>query len=100
MLTRYTQELTFFLISNSLFPVVLSCSIGNILISGHANVVLDLLPYCETIRSQEPVFKEELRAQIKNYMEIMSPPCDGIAWEAMKALLRVILFNMHHTGKS
>ncbi len=94
----YTR-IDLFLISKSLLPFTLSCSTGNITISDHANVSLDLLPYYDNSRTprwrfnnsllQDQVFKDRLRAEIKFYIDtnVLTAPSAGTAWDAMKAYL-------------
>jgi len=83
-----------------LLPATLSCVIDSILLTDHATVRLQMTPYQETERSQiwrfnssllhDVGFKEDLRAQIRLYLETNVPtaPSAIVAWEAMKAFLR------------
>lgn len=77
------SKIDFFLISVSLLPATMSCSIDSILLTDHAMVRLDMIPFQETVRSQiwrfnssllrDAEFKEELRAQIRLYLEMNVP---------------------------
>ena len=94
------SRIDLFLISRGFLQSVISCSIGSILVSDHALVNLEVLPFSDRIRMprwrfnssllQESEFKEALRNQIKEYLELNEPtaPSAGIAWEALKAVLR------------
>lgn len=94
----------FFLISSSLLPATLSCLIDSILVTDHTMVRLQMTPYQETERSQmwrfnssllqDVRFKEDLRAQIRLYLETNVPtaPSAIVAWEAMKAFLRAYIY--------
>ena len=94
------SRIDFFLISSSLLPATLSCLIDSILLTDHAMVRLQMTPYQETERSQmwrfnssllqDVGFKEDLRAQIRLYVETNVPtaPSAIVAWEAMKAFIR------------
>ena len=89
-----------FLISKALTSSAMGCEIGNILISDHAWVGLDLLPQSERRKSyrwrlnssllQDSVNVEWLRTELNNYLEInwQSVSSAGVAWEALKAVIR------------
>lgn len=78
----------------------MGCEIGNILISDHAWVGLDMLPQSERRKSyrwclkssllQDPENVEWLRTKLINYLEINwhSVSSTGVAWEAVKAVIR------------
>uniref|UniRef100_A0A3B4Z9Q3 exodeoxyribonuclease III n=1 Tax=Stegastes partitus TaxID=144197 RepID=A0A3B4Z9Q3_9TELE len=94
------SRIDFFLISKALTSSAVNCEIGNILISDHAWVSLDLLPQSERRKSyrwrlnssllQDPVNVAWLRTEINNYLEInwKSVSSAGVAWEALKAVIR------------
>ncbi len=94
------SRIDFFLISKALTSSTMGSDIGNILISDHAWVGLDLLPQSERRKSyrwrlnssllQDPVNVEWLRTELKNYLEInwQSVSAAGVAWEALKAVIR------------
>lgn len=94
------SRIDFFLISKSLISSAMGCLIGNIIISDHAWVGLDLLPQWERRRSyrwrlnssllQDPVNIEWLKTELNDYLEInwSSVSSTGVAWEALKAVLR------------
>lgn len=94
------SRIDFFLISKTLIPSAIGCVIGNIVISDHASVCLNLLPKSEMRHScrwrlnssllQVPTTTEWLRAQLNYYVEDnwSSVSSVGVAWEALKAVLR------------
>lgn len=94
------SRIDFLLISTQLISSTVDSCIESILISDHALVRLVMTPYQEMIRTRtwrfnasllrDLSFKEELRAQIKIYLETNVPTAPSVitAWEAMKAFLR------------
>lgn len=95
----------------------MSCAIGNILISDHAIITLDLVPINDMIKSpkwrfnssilQDDGFKAMLKTQIELFIKtnVASVSSVGMVWEALKAFVRghVIQFSSHwkkqNTGK-
>ncbi len=106
-------RIDFFLISKNLLQSVVTCSTGSMTISDHALVSLEVLPFSDRIciprwrfnssLLQESDFKKALRSQIKLYIELNVPtaPSAGIAWEALKAVMRgyVIQYASHKKRK-
>ena len=94
------SRIDFFLISKALISSAMGCKIGNILISDHAWVGLDLLPQSERRKSyrwrlissllQDPVNLEWPRTELNNYLEFnwQSVSSAGVKWEAQKAVIR------------
>ncbi len=88
------------MISKSLISSVADCSIGNILVSDHALVSLEVWPQSEKKKSfswrfnvsllQNPDFRQMLKTEFDFYMETnwSSVSSVGMAWEALKAVLR------------
>lgn len=103
------SRIDFFLLSKSLIPSVIACKIGNILISDHAWVCLELKPYIERKKSyrcrlntsllQNPVFQQMLKTEINEYIDTnwSSVSSVGVAWDAFKAVIRgrIIQFAVH-----
>ena len=94
------SRIDYFFISQSLVSSVLSTEIGNIIISDHSPIYLQITAIRKPERTTrwrlnsslllDETFKEALRAQITLYIETNLPtaPSAGIAWEALKAFLR------------
>lgn len=94
------SRIDLFLISKALTSSVFGCSIGNIIISDHAWVCLNLRPHNERQRSyrwrlnssllQDPANIIWLKAAINYYVDTnwSSVSATGTAWEALKAVIR------------
>lgn len=97
------SHIDYFFISKNIVPSLLKCTIGNILISDHAPVFLDLMPLDIIKRSYRwrlnftllhiPAFKDLLKEQIDFYLStnLNSAPSVGVAWEALKAYVRGVI---------
>lgn len=102
----YSQESIIFYFK--ILPSIMSCAIGNILISDHAIVMLDLVPINDMTKSpkwrfnssllQDGAFKTMLKTQIE-FIEtnIASVSSVGTVWEALKAFIwgHAIQFSLH-----
>ena len=96
------SQIDFFLISKNVLQSVILCSIGSILVSDHASVSLEVLPFSYRIRMPrwrfnsslllESKYKEVLRNQIKIYIQLNEPtaPSAGIVWEAILSNMPLI----------
>lgn len=97
-----------------MLPCTVSCDIGNILVSDHAMVSLNLAPADSVKKStrwrfnssllQDDAFKAMLKTQIDIFIEtnVPSSPSAGTTWEAFKAFIRghVILFSSYKKKQS
>lgn len=109
----WSQGLTIFFISKEILPFVLSCTIGNILVSFHIKVTLNLAPSDKTKQSPwwrlnssllQDAFKAMLKTKIDLFIEtyIISAPSAGTMWEVFKASIRghEIQFSSHQKKKT
>ena len=97
------SRIDYFFLSKSLVPSMLTCSIGNLLISDHAPVSLVLASAVSVERTprwrfnssllQDHTFKDRLKGHIDMYIAVNLPsaPSAGVVWEALKAYIRGIV---------
>lgn len=95
----YTR-IDYFLISHSLIPYIVTCSIGSILVSDHADISLSIQQPNNVYRAKrwrfnssllkDASFKIQLQEQINLFKEtnIPSSPSPCTTWETLKAVLR------------
>lgn len=101
----FKDRFLFIIYSKPFIPSVIGCSIGSIIIFDHTYVGLDLLPHSERQRSyrwrlnssilQDPENIEWMKAALEVYIlyytintNWSSVTSVGVAWEALKAVLR------------
>lgn len=102
-------RIDYFFIPKESLPPTLSCTIGNILVSDHARMTLDLIPIdriknsprwrLNSVLLQDEAFKVMLKTQINLFTDtnVASSPSACTTWEALKAFVRghVIQFSSH-----